>query len=469
MFIENKELLVKVATHEGYLFDQTILKKDETFIIKDKAEDNLDFEGERTIFFNWLNTTYCFFTFFKKSESGLFFEIPEKIFLVHRRTLDRLTFNKNSSIIKIDLPNHISVGNIINVSPRGFSFTVNHKELNLQLFDSIEVILLENCKVLVEILHFNYTEDSTIVGCRVLDQSINEYKKWITEIIPVFFSNVVKVQSGDDSSDLVKVFQNSLLGGHFSPSSFLVASKQNQPKGAFFLLKDGDRPCAALATHQIYSKTWLIHTLGLTKDFSTRLPNNLFNRISWYLTGENSATYLSGFWPSQTKLFDRSYTAFALKDFNPSDHHLETIDILQFKSKDFSSSDSPNGIKCELAHPNDWLKIREIIQSNYSVVYQEALDLNLGFEEFFNSDFVNGNKRFILVAKNFEKIHGIAILECTKNSPLTFGLSNNFRFIFEQGTDHFEVGKLLFEKSCSLPLKSRPLSSLFLLRSPHHG
>lgn len=451
LFIGSKELLVKVATSEGLVFDQTILKKDETFIIKDSTFDiDLDFEGERTIYFNWLNTTYCFFTLFKKNESGLFFEIPEKIFLVHRRRLDRLTFKDNSTKITIDAPNTFSVGIIKNISPRGFAVTVNHKELNFQLFDAITVFFLDNCRVFVEILHINHTEDSTIIGCRVFDESLDEYKRWITEIVPFFFPNVVKVQSRDDRSDLAKVFQNSLLGGHFSPSSFLVASEQKQPKGSFFLLKDGDRPCAALATHQIYSKTWLIYTLGLTKDFSTRLPNNLFNRISWYLTGENSATYLSGFWPSQTKLFDRSYTAFALKDFNPSDHHLETIDILQFKSKNLSKSDFPDGIKCELAHPNDWLKIREIIQSNYSVVYQDALDLNSGFEEVLNGDFINGNKRFILVAKKTEKILGIAILECTKNSPLTFGLSNTFRFIFEDGVDQSVVSQILFENSLSL-------------------
>lgn len=51
LFIGSKELLVKVATSEGLVFDQTILKKDETFIIKDSTFDiDLDFEGERVVF-----------------------------------------------------------------------------------------------------------------------------------------------------------------------------------------------------------------------------------------------------------------------------------------------------------------------------------------------------------------------------------------------------------------------------------
>lgn len=469
LLIENEAISVNIVRPDGQVFKNLLSIHGENLKLKDSEFLNSSLcDNVSTIYFKWLNTTYCFFfSAIQNNDSGYYIDIPDKIYIIHRRKWDRLPCEQQHWSIRLqDGSGNSTDSLLLNVGHRGFAFKTHDKAINFQLFQNISIFLSENREIKIEILHINQKKDFLIIGCRILDESLGAYRQYLTEIASIFYPDVIKVELENDKKDLIKVFQNSLMRGIFPASSFLTRSKESEPVGAYFLLKDGERPCAALATHQIYPKTWLLHTLGLSKEFAMGLPNNLFHRISYYLNGEHDALYFCGFWPSQSKLFDRSYTAFAKKDFHPSDHHLEIIDILQFKTNDDSNGELSKEIQCDFVGANDLLKVKELIQANCSSVYQDALDLDKNFGIKPVSD--AGRKRLILVAKVNEKILGISILECAQITPLTFGLSNNFRLFFEQDVDRTKIGSVLFAKSLSV-FRSENIGICNLYLPNNHG
>jgi hypothetical protein len=200
--------------------------------------------------------------------------------------------------------------------------------------------------------------------------------------------------------------------------------------------KQATERLGTIAVSRFYSRTWLIHQLGVDGTKGQALSHQLYGRVLDYLRDTQAARYTLGTFPKDSHVFQQYYLAFIRSDPHPEYHYLEDTNIVEF-NVDKARRDLERVIRSipVTVTPMDAVGavvVMRALRTQYPKVFLEALDIReydmaLHEVEAIYQAVALTRARKWFVAKTGGAIVGAAYAEWGSESQNVFSLFDNFR------------------------------------------
>ena len=218
------------------------------------------------------------------------------------------------------------------------------------------------------------------------------------------------------------------------------SSWSTRPIHRLYLLKDREEQESAayvgtFAASRYYSRTWLLHQLGVDGTRAQVLSHQLYGRVVDFLRQTEDVKFVMGTFPKNARVFQRYYLDFIRGDPEGDKHHLEETNIMEFevdRCLDDLHGVAAVGMEVVPYRLGDQAYVLEVLSRSHSPLYLEAHDLkpfDLLLEEV--SDIYERvslrRGRNIFMARKQGRDVGFAIVECGSEDQNVFSLFDCFR------------------------------------------
>ncbi|MFH1261973.1 MAG: PilZ domain-containing protein [Pseudomonadota bacterium] len=399
-------------------------------------------KGPFSVVLRCLNEVYIFEL--GGPESGL----PERIYKVHRRFSDRYSTGEFSITAKLRDPKGNSFsGKLVDYSDRGFGFLCPTEAEQVPLLEEIEAEIAGQAPVTFkgEVAHLTADpgKKDVRVGLRLTraadPSALADFQR---SLLPKLFPAVREARS-DADFDRVADLLTVMAGVARLPNrANLIALWKSLGQGPdrpaeVFLEQRAGKSVATMTAAQVYSRTCFLHTFAIEKKEAFALPVEMFHRMRDFAMREKGAEFVCGMWPAGHRFMERYYAEFVRRDFDPADHHFETVEVTRFTSSG-NGKRSPR-FDVATATREEEATAWETIRSTASPVLFEAADWgekDLSLQKVGEAYRKAGHlrSREIVALREKGKLLAFATVEYSSGGAGVFGLANSFRIYFCEGS-----------------------------------
>ncbi len=415
---------------------------------------------------------YCFFSTCEKTENiKCFVYYPNSVFLVHHRDLDRTQIPKEEIVtvkIKEVSGRRSLLGNILDLSVKGLKINIPINER----CDSQRILGFERDVIMTVNIPgvdrmdpipgrvtnwFNGVEAVHIGTSCFIPLSVGDQESVEDFLLDKKYPNVKRSKSSSDHLQVWRLLQKTLE--KIAPpdmtrkdESIITWKKTSwcrRPIHNLYLLysdqakNNQHEAIGTIAVSRFYSKTWLLHQLGVDGSSGQLLSHQLYGRTLDFLRNTDDVKYTIGTWPKASSVLKKYYLEFIERDPFPQYHYLEQTNVVDFYVVKVLSSLKarvlPTNIKILEANARQCQEILQDLRNKYPDIFLDALDLR-DFDMHLEStnalyESVSLKRgRNILSAMDGNELKGYAILDYGSKYQNVYSLFDNFK-IFTLGND----------------------------------